>query len=462
MKTLDTKRLFSALANQLRLNIINALRKGELSVSDIVDAVGAQQSAVSHNLTPLIKVGLVAVRREGSFRFYSLQSENVLPLFRHLDEWREMVDSVAATAARESRQNFDRLFRIAPVGIFIGTQGRATFANPAAAKMFGLTNSTEAMGMSAYDFIPESARPQMKSILDRLHRGQKVRDAHVRMRRFDGKEIDVEVDAAPLQREKRMSVVMLRDITERRELEERLSVSEARYRRVFEESPLGIIIQDAKGRYLRANRRFCRMIGYTERELKKKNFLELTHPDSWKADHQAFVDLTSGKIDHYLTEKKYVTKSGSVIWARSNVAAFRGPDGKALFFQILVEDICKEKESRDQSIAAEERCRRLLRRGPDSVCTVDGDGIIRSVLCCRSDLGKRAKIGRKIVTLLPVKMRPGLLRAIKAAIRTGRPQLVEKDCRTAGKTEAYICHVAKVARATPTSEVSVCATVTEP
>lgn len=71
---------FSTLANPTRLAIIEKLDNGPMNVMDLVEALGQEQSMVSHNLRPLVRCKLVRVRREGKQRIYSLNHETLDPI----------------------------------------------------------------------------------------------------------------------------------------------------------------------------------------------------------------------------------------------------------------------------------------------------------------------------------------------------------------------------------------------
>ena len=74
---------FAALADPMRLALVEALRDGESAVNELVDRVHIQQSGVSRHLGILYRAGLVAVRPVGQQRFYSLRREP----FAELDTW---------------------------------------------------------------------------------------------------------------------------------------------------------------------------------------------------------------------------------------------------------------------------------------------------------------------------------------------------------------------------------------
>jgi ArsR family transcriptional regulator len=66
------------LADAKRLLIINALRDGEMTVTDICEELDLRQANVSQHLAILREKGLVAARRDGQFSYYSLTSEKII------------------------------------------------------------------------------------------------------------------------------------------------------------------------------------------------------------------------------------------------------------------------------------------------------------------------------------------------------------------------------------------------
>lgn len=74
---------FQTLADPSRRRVIEALRRGERQVGDLVDDVGIAQSGVSRHLRILLEAGFVSVRPDGQRRLYSLRPEP----FRELDAW---------------------------------------------------------------------------------------------------------------------------------------------------------------------------------------------------------------------------------------------------------------------------------------------------------------------------------------------------------------------------------------
>ncbi len=79
-------KLFRGFADPSRLSILEALRDGEQTVSDIVETTGFTQPNVSNHLSCLRDCGLVTVRQQGRFAYYSLSDERVGKLLLLADE----------------------------------------------------------------------------------------------------------------------------------------------------------------------------------------------------------------------------------------------------------------------------------------------------------------------------------------------------------------------------------------
>jgi DNA-binding transcriptional ArsR family regulator len=90
-----------------RRRILDAVREGERSVSDLVEAVGMHQPGVSRHLKVLRDAGLVEVRRDAQRRLYRLRAEPLMELDAWLEpyraEWADRLDSLERHLRRTSR-----------------------------------------------------------------------------------------------------------------------------------------------------------------------------------------------------------------------------------------------------------------------------------------------------------------------------------------------------------------------
>ncbi len=88
---------FKAFSNYTRLEIIQLLRKKPLTVMEICDKTGFEQSRVSHNLKCLEHCGFVKITPNGNFREYSLDEETIIPIVnlfeKHIQKYKKRLDN---------------------------------------------------------------------------------------------------------------------------------------------------------------------------------------------------------------------------------------------------------------------------------------------------------------------------------------------------------------------------------
>lgn len=99
------KIFFGTLVSESRLKIINLLRAGKKNVSEIMNELKMDQTAVSHDLQRLSKCGFVQVECQGKFRYYSLNEKTIKPLMDLIDKHMagNCVHILRANQERESK-----------------------------------------------------------------------------------------------------------------------------------------------------------------------------------------------------------------------------------------------------------------------------------------------------------------------------------------------------------------------
>lgn len=78
-------KIFKALANPIRLAILDYLADGEKCVCHIVDHLGEKQSSISRHLSTLRNAGIVEIRKDGVNIYYKLKTPCVINFFMCID-----------------------------------------------------------------------------------------------------------------------------------------------------------------------------------------------------------------------------------------------------------------------------------------------------------------------------------------------------------------------------------------
>jgi len=104
------------------------------------------------------------------------------------------------------------------------------------------------------------------------------------------------------------------DVHESKLVQESLESSEDRFRTTFEQVAVGIVHFSPTGEWIRVNQRFCDMVGYERDELLRTRFQNITHPDDFDIDMPQLREMLFGRLRHYTVEKRYIHKSGDLVW----------------------------------------------------------------------------------------------------------------------------------------------------
>ncbi|HEX5840493.1 MAG TPA: PAS domain S-box protein [Anaerolineales bacterium] len=134
------------------------------------------------------------------------------------------------------------------------------------------------------------------------------------------------------------------DITERRQAEEAIRESEDKFKFVFEYSLIGKSITLPDGT-VNLNRSFAGMLGYSIAELQNKKWQEITHPDDLAMSSEAIAPLVAGEKNSVRFTKRYLHKSGSVVWADVSTVVRRDGEGKPQYFITALLDITERKQA---------------------------------------------------------------------------------------------------------------------
>ena len=149
--------------------------------------------------------------------------------------------------------------------------------------------------------------------------------------------------------------VVATDITTRKQVEQALAASEARFRGVFENAAVGLAQVGLDGRWRRVNRRLCEILGYTQEELHARTFIDVTHPEDLQIDLDLYAQLKAGTIPSYQREKRYIRKDGTPIWVNLTGSLQRDDSGRIGYAIAVVEDITARKQAEEALLDADRR-----------------------------------------------------------------------------------------------------------
>ncbi|MGO9901190.1 MAG: PAS domain S-box protein [Solirubrobacteraceae bacterium] len=184
-------------------------------------------------------------------------------------------------------------------------------------------------------------------------------------RRKDGHEFPVAVTLRPVQAPGGPLVsAAIRDITARMRASEALGLAEERFRRAFEEAPIGMSLVALDGRCMSANRALCEIVGYSEEELRALRFAQITHVEDVDSDRGHRRQMIAGEIRSYKLARRFVHKDGRVIWVDLSISLVRDAGGAPLHYIAQVQDVTAARQAQESLRAVNARLQAVFDHAP--------------------------------------------------------------------------------------------------
>jgi len=195
--------------------------------------------------------------------------------------------------------------------------------------------------------VPEGIFILSNDITESKHAKEKliIANNELAFQYHEKEKLTAELEIKVEERTKQLSEInknLQKEIKERKEAEEEIIRSEERFRNVFENSPIGKSLTNIDGK-LKVNKAFSSITGYSEKELSKLNWNAITHPDDIEKSEKTITSLITGekKSDRY--QKRYIHKTGKIVWTDLSTFLQRDKNGNPLYFITSISDITESK-----------------------------------------------------------------------------------------------------------------------
>jgi len=265
----------------------------------------------------------------------------------------------AKEALRQSEEEYKSLFERATDAVFTtDMRSRFTSGNRKAEEICGY-NREELIGKSFTSLISKKELPRLENIFQEIIKG-KPATFEVAIKDKSGNLIPLEISATSIVRKGEETVGMLamaRDITERRQAQEKLQKSEEQYRSLFETATDGIFTMDLQTKFTSGNRRAEEMCGYSRDELIGEYATLILPEEAIPRVADVLKKVLKGETDTY--ETRIITKNGELLPVEVTSSPIE-IDGKIIGTMGMARDITERKRAEEELRESEKKYRTIL------------------------------------------------------------------------------------------------------
>lgn len=279
----------------------------------------------------------------------------------------------------ENKEKYQTIIERASDGVAIVQDTLFTYVNPRLAELSGYSVK-ELIGTPFTDYVHPDELAKVTDHYKRRMAGEHIKPIYeTAVLRKDGSHVPVEVNASVATYEGAPAdFVIVRDITERKKIEEQLRESEEKLRNLIELAPEGIVTIDLKGVITSCNTATVALTGYSKEEIVGKHisqmkFLRAKYIPSYLRVFHSIVKRKEPEIPEVI----WFPKGGTLHVAEVSARLIR--EGKKIVgLLVIARDTTERKKAEEQLIESEEKYRTIVELAPDAIITIDLKGVITS------------------------------------------------------------------------------------
>lgn len=266
--------------------------------------------------------------------------------------------SEVASQLNEIKTRYQSLYENSIVGIGLATpDGQIIESNEAFADMLGYT-LTEIKSLNLGSFYKDP--DDRETIRKILACDQHVRNFETILVSKNQEQLNVLLNISMVNIDhKTYFQTSCLNIPERKQSEEKLRMSEEKYRTLFNNSAIAIGIRKTDGSYIEFNESYSSMLGYSTEALKSMKTIDITHPDDVEISIANMKMVAEGRSPMSIYEKRYIHKDGHVIWGSVCIQPLRDIQNNITAILGSVIDITERKKNEQALFESEERFRAL-------------------------------------------------------------------------------------------------------
>ncbi len=331
----------------------------------------------------------------------------------------------------ELRKTVDKLnilFESIADGIVVADMsGTIIETNEAAVRIAGFGSKDEVLGRNGLDFIAEEDRERVANDLAKaLFEGSPVSISQYSINSADGRKIDLEVHTSMMRDGENNPVgfiVVERDITERKQMQEEIRNTAEKLRVIFEAIKDGVILIDTEGKVVDVNPGVLRLAGFDSKdELIGIDAMQfIPEAEREQVINEMMKSLAEGTAIENV-EYKLLRKDGSTFDCEMSTAMLKDADGNPTGFVAVERDVTERKRMQEELRKTAEKLRIMFETIGDMFVLTDMElNIINANEAAARLLGYSSNVelaGKSVTELIAGKDRAAATKAMKKTLAT--------------------------------------------
>ncbi|MBW2434315.1 MAG: PAS domain S-box protein [Deltaproteobacteria bacterium] len=263
----------------------------------------------------------------------------------------KMIDS--ETALSESKEKYLSILDNIEDGYYeVNLKGSFTFFNNSLSRLLGYSPAAMA-GMNYRQYMSSENAQKVYQTFNQVYKtGEPAKGFDWEIFKVDGSKGHLDASVTLMKDTNGVPIGfrgIVRDIAQRKQSENALRESEARYRQLLNHAPSGIYEIDLiNGKFVSVNDVMCEYTGYTRHELLSMNALDILTEEGQTKSLERFDRIQKGEKVPASVEYKIKTKSGRELWALLNTKFLQDAEGRPTRILVVAHDIAELKQAQEE------------------------------------------------------------------------------------------------------------------